>query len=383
MRRWGVRVAIVAGVVLLVAILRVTAFRARPVPVQVVAAERGQVEETITNSRAGSVKARRRAKLSPEFGGQVAELPRREGARVERGSVLLRLEDSAQRARVALAQGEVDSARAERQRACLEAERAGREHERVRRLAEDEIVSTDLLDDMESASQAAGAGCDAATANVTRAMASLQVARTELEKTVVRAPFDGIVADVTIEVGEWTTPSPPALPVPPVLDVLDPASIFVSAPMDEVDSARIETGQTVRVTVDSHRDRPVSGVVSRVAPYVLDLEEQNRTVEIEVELDDPDFATRLLPGTSADVEVILEVRDDVLRVPTATVIDGNSVLKVDGETLSRTEIEIGLRNWDFVEVLSGLEEGDAVVRSLDRSEVREGAEVEIVDELPE
>src|SRR5262249_28131006 len=157
----------------------------------------------------------------------------------------------------------------------------------------------------------------------------IEVAARELDYTVIRAPFDGVVADLSIEVGEWSTPSPPALPVPPVLDVIDPSSIYVSAPMDEVDSARLRPGQAARVTVDSQPGRHLSAHVARVASYVLDVQEQNRTVEIEAELDDAALAATLLPGTSADVEVILDTREDALRIPSAALLSGDRVLVLD------------------------------------------------------
>jgi len=118
--------------------------------------------------------------------------------------------------------------------------------------------------------------------------------------------------------------------------------------------------------------------VVRVAPFVLDVEAQNRTVEIEVELNDHDFASRLLPGTSADVEVILQVRDGVLRIPTSTLLEGSKVLVVDGDRLVERPVEIGLRNWDFVEITSGLHEGEAVVTTLDRPEIKAGVRVRVV-----
>jgi HlyD family secretion protein len=196
-----------------------------------------------------------------------------------------------------------------------------------------------------------------------------------LQKTILRAPFDGIVAEISTEVGEWTTPSPPALPVPPVIDVLDPSSVYISAPMDEVDSARVQVDQPARVTIDSHRELRFMGHLSRVAPYVLDLEAQNRTVEIEVELEDHDQV--FLPGTSADVEIILETRDDVLRIPTATIMEGSKVLIFENDLLVQRQITPGLRNWDFTEVVEGLEADALVVTSLDRVEVVAGAKAEI------
>lgn len=373
MRKWVKRLLIVIALVAIAIALKATVFKTDPVPVEVTPVARGRVEETVTNSRAGTVKARRRANLSPEYGGQVMELPFREGDRVAAGDVLLRIEDSLQRARLELARKDLEAFQAERQRACLAAERAGRELERTRRLAQEEIVSTDLLDEMDSGKRTADAACAAAAANVERASAAVAVARTELEKTVVRAPFAGVIAELATEVGEWTTPSPPALPVPPVIDMLDPSSIYISAPMDEVDSARISTGLPTRVTVDSHRDRSFAGEVSRVAPYVLDIEAQNRTVEIEVELQNPDASAILLPGTSADVEIILKVHEDTLRIPTSSLMEGGKVLLLEEGRLVERQVEQGLRNWDFTEITAGLNEGEKIVVSLDRQEIEAGA----------
>ncbi len=371
MKKWLLRVAILIGIVAVIWLLKVTVLAPEPVPVRLAAVERGTVEETVTNSRAGTVTARKRAKLSPEIGGQVAEIPHREGETVEAGAVVLRLDDRAQRAQLDLAGSELQAARAEQERACLTAERTDRELQRVQRLADERIVSTDLLDSVESARMTAAAACRTAQANSARAQAAVGVARTALSKTVLRTPFAGIVAEVSIEVGEWTTPSPPALPVPPVVDVLDPESIYVSAPMDEVDSGRIRAGNTARVTIDSHPDTTFAGQVARVAPYVLDIEEQNRTVEIEVQIERA--GAQILPGTSADVEVILSVREDVLRVPTSALIEGSSVMILDGEHLAERPVETGLRNWDFTEITSGLDEGERIVVSLDREDVAAGA----------
>ena len=376
MRKWMWRLIVAVALVAAFLVLQQTLFKDKPIPVSVAQVDRGPVESTITNSRAGTVRARRRAKLSPELGGQVVALPFKEGDRVAAGDVLLQLDDRAQRARLELSKREVQAARAEAERACITSDRAGRELDRARALADDELVSLDMLDGFESAKAGADAACTTARANQARADAVVEVARTELDKMTLRAPFAGIVAEVSIEVGEWTTPSPPTMPVPPVLDVLDPDSIYISAPMDEVDSGRVHPGQTVRVTIDSHRNQSFPGHVTRVAPYVLDLQEQNRTVEIEVELA-PEVSDRFLPGTSADVEVVLEVHSDALRVPTSALMEGSRVLVLEDGVLTERQLAIDLKNWDFTEVTEGLAEGDAIVTSLDRAEVQAGAEAEV------
>src|SRR3990172_5114182 len=373
MQRWLRRAAIPAGILILIVLIRFTVFAPEPVPVEVVTVAPGPVEETVTNSQAGTVRARKRAKLSPEVGGTVVAIPFREGQRVFKGAVVLRLDDSLQRAELTLAERELETASAQQEQACLAAERAARERERIARLALEGIASQDLLDQTTSQADRTAAACEAAGAGVERARAAVALAHTKVDKAVLRAPFDGIVAEVSAEVGEWVSPSPPALPIPPVVDILDPDSIYISAPMDEVDSAQIASQQPARVTVDSYRGRNFTSRVVRVAPYVLDVEAQNRTVEIEVELENIEASRRLLPGTSADVEVILQEKKDVLRVPTQALLEGNRVLVVEDGRLTTRDVETGLSNWDFTEIVSGLRAGDEIVVTLDRPEVQPGA----------
>jgi len=375
MKRWVIRLAILAALVGLIVALRATVLKPDPVAVTVTAVDRGTVEQTITNSRAGTVRARRRAKLSPEIGGVVVEIPHREGSRVAAGDVVLRLDDHLQRAELELTLRELTASEAKRNEACLRAERAVRERDRQQRLADDAIISEDLLDQAVTAAETSAAACAAAKAAVGSAAGQVTLAEAQLRKTLLRAPFAAVVADVWIEVGEWATPSPPALPVPPVLDLIDPSSIYVSAPMDEVDAGTLRPDLPVRVTVDSRPGEELAGRILRVAPYVEDVEEQNRTVEIEVEIEDQELAATLLPGTSADVEVILDTRQSVLRVPTLALVEGRQVLVIEDGVLVAKEVETGLSNWNWTEIVSGIAEGDQVVTSLDRTGVEVGAEV--------
>jgi HlyD family secretion protein len=370
--RWLVGSLALAALLLL---LRATLLAPEPVVVTVATASRGPVEETVTNSRAGTLKARRRAQLSPEVGGRVVELPFRAGDRVAAGAVVLRVDDALPRANLRVAERDLAAVAAQAEQACLGAEQARRELARNRGLAEQGIVSPELLDRLSSAAATQGAGCEAARRGIERGRAAVGLARAELDRTVLRAPFAAVVAEIATDLGEYVSPSPPGVPVPPVVDLLDPASVYVSAPMDEVDTGRLRRGLPARVTLDPLPGRQLAGTIARVAPYVLDLEQQNRTVEIEVELADQALAATLLPGTSADVEVILAVRRDVLRIPTPALVEERRVLVVEGERLVERTLEVGLRNWDFTEVRGGLAAGERVVLSLDRGGVAAGAEV--------
>ena len=375
MRRWllwSLAAVVVGGLV-----LRATLLAPEPIPVKVVSVEWGRVESTTTNTKAGTIRARRRAKLSPQVSGPVIEITNLEGDWVERGAPIIRLDDATQRAQLLLAQESLRAVEASRREACIARDRARRDLETKRKLADKAIVSADVLDQLQSGYEAASAGCSAFLAQVDRARAEIGVVEVELDKLVLRAPFAGVIAEVEVEVGEWITPSPPLLRAPAVIDVIDPSSLYVSAPMDEVDSAQIRAGQRAKVTIDSHPGLLFPGSVVRVAPYVLDVEAQNRTVEIEVELEDKELAPQLLPGTSADVEVVVDVRERALRIPTPALLEGNRVLVARNGRLEEQAVEVGLKNWDYAQVTSGLEAGDLVVVSLDRVGVEAGARVEV------
>jgi len=374
-RAAGVGLAVLAGI-----LLRLTVLQPKAVPITVFRVAPGRVEESVTNSKAGTVKSHRRAALSPEVGGRVSELPARKGARAKRGDLLMRIADADYRAQVLLQESALSTTLSARTEACRQAELAERDLARNRQLEAEKIVSAELLDQLQSRRDVAVAACQTAATRISQAGAALAVARANLEKAALRAPFDGIVADVTTELGEWITPSPPGLPIPPVIVFYDDSATYISAAMDEVDVAKVRTNQPVRVTLDAYPGKSFSGRVTRVAPYVLDVQEQNRTFEIEVELDDAAFSKSLLPGTSADVEVILNARDNVLRIPASAMLEGSRVLVVRNGKLAAQAIRTGLKNWQHAEIAEGLSAGDAVAVSLDRAEVKEGARVRIAGE---
>jgi HlyD family secretion protein len=132
------------------------------------------------------------------------------------------------------------------------------------------------------------------------------------------------------------------------------------------------------VSLDAFPDKRCSGIVTRVAPYVLEKEKQARTVEVEVTLKDPKDLAELLPGYSADIEVQLSQKSDVLRVPAEAILENNRVLLIDDDNvLHEQSFQPGLSNWTFTEVLSGLKEGDRVVLSIGKEGVVNGAQISI------
>ncbi len=371
------RVLIIVVLAVVAGLLLWRAMKPDTVPVVLAAVERGKVEASVANTRAGTVNACRRAKLAPSLGGRIARLNVREGDRVKAGQILLEVwnEDTAAQVRVAQEQAKAASARA--QEACAMAEVAASEAERAQQLLAQGFVTQERAERTQSEAKARQAGCAAARAEVEHAQARIAAAQTELSRTILRAPFAGIVAEVTGELGEYTTPSPPGIPTPPAIDLIDDRCLYVIAPIDEVDAPAVKVGMSARITLDAFAGRHFQGRVRRIAPYVLDVEKQARTVDVEAEFVDPQEIKTLLVGYSADVEIVLATHENVLRVPTQALQEGHRVLVYDPDsrTLEQRTLEVGLSNWQYTEVVSGLKAGERVAVSLEREGVRAGARV--------
>jgi HlyD family secretion protein len=368
-RRVLIAVAIVAALAALVWWL------GRPKPVKVVLTEvgRGMVESTISNTRAGTVEACLRTKMSTIAGGRIEVLAVKEGDRVKKGQLLMQLWNADQQAEQRLAGAALETARKRVVEACTAADKARREAERQRDLFKQAFISESAYDNARLEADARDAACATAKTDVVQAQERVNVTRVVQGRTVLVAPFDGTVAKIVGEVGEYSTPSPPGVATPPAIDLIDDSCLYVKAPMDEVDAPKIAVGQPVRITLDALPKKSFPGKVKRVAPYVSAVEKQARTVDIEATFDDPAAPGRLLVGYSADVEVILDVRKDVVRVPTSALLEGGRVLVLEQGKLAERKVKAGVANWEYTEIVDGLAAGDRIVTSLEREGVKAGA----------
>jgi HlyD family secretion protein len=336
--------------------------------------DRGRVESTVVNTRAGTVEACQRTKLSTIMGGRIEYLGVKEGDKVKKGQLLLKLWNDDQKAQQTLAEAQRAMAAQRVKEVCTTAASSRREAERQTSLKNKGFVSDAREDTARSEADARGAACETARADVAQAAARVSVTKVEQGRMVLYAPFDGTVAKIVGELGEYSTPSPPGVPTPPAIDLIDETCLYVKAPMDEVDAPKIKAGLPVRVSLDALPKQPLVGKVRRVAPYVLAIEKQARTVDVEIDFERP-ADVNLLVGYSADVEIVLSGRDKVLRVPTAALIEGSRVMMLNAESgkLEERKVKAGLANWEFTEVIEGLAEGDRIVTSLEREGVKVGA----------
>jgi HlyD family secretion protein len=369
MKKWII-LAIIAAVIIA---MYISSKRPDPLRVSAVEVTRGDVMASVTNTRAGTVYACRRAGIAPATGGSIVGLYVADGDEVKAGQLLLELWNADHKAQVLVAERDAVASKSMSRQACVTADVAKRTADRLVRLREQKVTSADEVERAVGEAESAAAACEASKAAMRVKEAAVELAQASLERTLLHAPFDGVIAEINGELGEFVTPSPIGVATLPTVDLIDNTCLFIRAPIDEVDAPDVRAGLKAWITLDAFKERKFSGQVRRVAPYVLDIEKQSRTVDVEAVIDDPDMQV-LLPGYSADVQVILDERQDVLQVPTGSILEGSSVYVIPaaGGLLEKRTIESGLSNWEVTEVVSGLKEGEFVVKSVDREGVADG-----------
>ncbi|GHT92908.1 acriflavin resistance protein [Betaproteobacteria bacterium] len=338
--------------------------RPQPLVVTVHEVGHGKVEATVINTRAGEVEACQRTKLSTIVSGRIDYLPVKEGDRVAAGQVLMRLWQGDLEAERAVTQAQLAAARQRQSEACVLATNAGIEAKRQVALVARGFVSASVEEKASTEAAARAATCASAAAEVSAAARQLDAIATQLERTVIVAPFAGTVAKINGELGEISTPSPTGISTPPAIDLINDSCLYVKAPMDEVDAPRIAPGQPARISFEALPGKTFAGHVRRVAPYITAVEKQARTVAVDIDFEHPEEARGLLVGYSVDVEIILASRDNTLRIPTAALREGNRVWVrgKDGVVIERT-IEAGIANWEQTEIVAGLSAGEKIITS--------------------
>lgn len=333
-------------------------WRPQPTPIRLAEVGRGDVLVTVVNTRAGTIKSCQRAGLSLPGGGVVEQIAVKAGERVARGDLLLTLWSDDIHADLARARAQQALGKTQREERCSEAAYYEREANRLATLLAKNLTSRTLAEQAQNLADTRRYVCQASRQQ--ERVDETQVAQVEarLSERRLLAPFAGVVAEVNSKLGEYMTPSPPGVAMPPVIDLIDDRCLYVSAPIDEVDAARLKVGQSARVLLDAMPGRDFAATVTRIAPYVKELEKQARTVEVEASLTALPTDVPLLIGYSADLEVEVTRASDVLRVAASSRADDGSVLRLEGDKLVRVVPRWGVENWNWIEVAEGLAAGD-------------------------
>ena len=291
---------------------------------------RGDIVKTVLVD--GSLEMPNKAYLSFGVTGTVTEVLVDEGNNVTKDQVLARLDAPSLESSIEMAELQVEIAE--------EQVKAAR--------AQHEASSTDITK----------ANWEIAKLNLKIAKLNLETAELNLEKAVIVAPFDGVVASISIIEGQEISGTALATPA---ITVVDTSKIEMSGFIDELDIAMVRVGQEAIVSLDALPDEEVKGSVTFISP-VGTVRAGIVSYATTITLENP--SAELKDGMSATAEVIIERHDDVLLIPNR-VIQGSLqnptvVVLVDGQQEER-QITLGLSDGINTEVLSGLEEGEKVV----------------------
>lgn len=402
------KVWIPAGALLLVLAAVYAVSRLRPpTMVDVFEAKAGTIEEIVTSVSAGTVKSRWEATLSAETPGRVVRVVVDEGDPVRKGDLLLTLADPELERQIAAAEAEVTlaeerlrqaEARREEVRAKAASDKARSEsnldqaredHRRASSLfaggflskaemdrADTALANAEedarLADTGEFAIRAADREIDSLRAGFAAARATRDALSERHRKMRIVAPFSGIVIHRTVEPGETKQPGSP------LLELADPSSLYIEAPIDESESANVREGQPVRLYPDAYLGETFPGVVSEVKPTIEASREVSRANTIRVKVLSSPRPLRI--GMSVDVEVLTGSKENALQVPTSSVMEREGekfVYRVRNGTIERSDVSTGVSNWDQTEILSGLSPGDLVVTSLEIKDLSPGSRVGI------
>jgi len=292
-------------------------------PVEVAAASRDTVVDAIVAT--GQIEAVQSIELRPEVDGRLVEIYMREGTEVTRGTPLFKIDDAELRAQVARLEAERD--------------RAVQALERTRRLIDQNASSE--------------ADLEAAEANARSTQAQLDLQQVRLDRTVVRAPFSGLVGARFVSLGDYVTSSTRLVS----LQTVDPQRAAFQIP--ERYAQRLELGQEVTFRVAALPDTGFTGVVDFVDPVVA---LPARTITVKAEVSNPNRDLR--PGMFIEVRLATDVRPDAVVVPEDAILPlsgADFVWVVSEGTASRRQVGLGVRIPGFVEVLSGVNAGEQVV----------------------
>lgn len=362
MKKWAIGCgSLLAVAALLVAVAML--WPRTPIAVDVAKVERGAVEERVSSAASGEIEPAARAVIRAETVARVLAVKAKAGERVEAGAELARLDDRALAAAAAAAR--VQALTAEKDASTAEA------------LQKKGIVTD------QAAAQALAAR-DLAKAN-------LSVAEANLARARVTAPFAGLIARLPVQEGDSVVVGQA------LAEVVDDTKLFVRAAFDEVDAVSLDVGAAAQVRLDAFPDRVLAATVDRVDPVVGGdtlgggagtdalgalASKKDRTVGVRVALAKPAEGlaaqVKIFVGMSADVEVVLRTKEGVLRVPSAAILHAQGetfAYAVRGGRLKRVAVATGASNWEWIEVTSGLAEGDDVLVSLDTEGIAEGVPV--------
>ncbi|KQZ66615.1 MULTISPECIES: efflux RND transporter periplasmic adaptor subunit [unclassified Lysobacter] len=272
--------------------------------------ERGDIRVAI--SATGALAAISTVDVGSQISGQVTDVLVDFNDRVTKGQVIAKIDPSTYQAQIAQGSAQVNSARAGLATAQATLRNAELDFQRKSALVERQLVARSDADLARAARDQARAQVAAAQAQINQQIASTQTSRLNLERTVIRAPVDGVVLTRTVEPGQTVAAS---LQSPVLFQIAEDLSkMEIVLAIDEADIGQVKAGQSVSFTVDSFPDRQFRGKVQQVR---ISATNTSNVITYPVVVSVDNAEQSLLPGMTANAEIEVSRRDDVLRVSNA------------------------------------------------------------------
>ena len=321
-------------------------------PVKVYKVKRQRISENLFYT--GLIEAWKEINITPDVAGKIAAIHVEEGDSVRKGHLLAELDTRAIRlqldqtkAGVAVAEANYNDAK--------------RNMDRMERLSREKAVS-------EQQAEKINLAFEAAEAQLQQAKAALNLANHQLDVSLMKAPFNGIIAQRSVEVGDMINPM---MGGAGVLTLVDFYRVKISVDVSHQDIVRVTKGQPALLKVSVLPGERFNGQVSVVnlAANIL-----TKKFRVEVRVNNPDLVLR--PNTFGEVMFEVEIHENVVAVPQKAVVDNKFVFVAKGDKAEKRDVVLGIQNAEMVEIVSGLVEGDLVIVEGNYS-MDDGTEIEI------
>lgn len=330
--------------------------------VDVAVVERGALNDTALAS--GNLVYETQIQLRSEVTGRVAEVLVEEGQRVQRGDLLMRLDQEAFQADLDSADAGVRAAEIEIRSRRARLADLSRQLERQRALRERGLVGQDGFEQLQSQHEIARIAVEAGEQTLAQAQAQRELSRDRLQRTLFTAPIEGVMISVDIKPGETVIAGTTNIIGSDLMVLADPSVLLAELRVDEADIARIRLGQPVQVFAAAHPNAPLSGRVVQIGTSArAQGVSQSLSFKVQVQIDPTELV--LHPGMSCRAEIETAQGEPGLNVPVAAVrkdADGQFVWRVNAEnTTERVAVDVGMANDFSQEVRGDLKEGERVV----------------------
>lgn len=308
--------------------------------------EKRDIDSTIEVS--GDITPSFQLDVKTEVGGKIKALHVEPGEMVKEGDLLAEIDDRDLLSEKESALTEIEGAR-------LAADKTRRNFERAKDLFEAKLISREVYDNLSSELAIADNG-------LVKAQRKLQLVEDRLRKTQVLAPMPGTVLTVPVLEGQVVISAASVNSGTTLMTLADLGKLLVVCHINQVDVVRLQPNQNVKLRAESLKDLEMDAKITFIAPVAT---AKNNVKGFQVEATIEKANSRLRPGMTVNMLVPIASANDAVSVPISAVFRGEGRKKVvyvrRGSGTEKREVQIGVTNTDFAQILSGVEEGEEIL----------------------